>query len=82
MSSEGHRKDFASIAMLACALGCDQLFELGYVIVDEHGIAKTGREAESDALQSIVERLVGRRCTAHNTKTAGDFADRLILVTA
>lgn len=82
VSNEGHRKDFASIAMLACALGCDHLFELGYVVVDGGGVAKAGRDAETESLQSIVERLVGRKCTAHNAKTAKDFADRLMLVMA
>lgn len=28
VSDEDHRKDFAAIAMLACNLGCDELFEL------------------------------------------------------
>lgn len=82
MSDEEHRKDFASIAMLACALGCDQLFELGYVIVDEDGLAKPGRDAETAALQSIIDRLVGNKCTAHSTRTARDFADHLKLVMA
>jgi hypothetical protein len=82
MSDEEHRKDFASVAMLACELGCDQLFELGYVIVDEHGVAKPGRDAETSALQAIVDRLVGRKCTAHNARTARDFADHRKLVRA
>lgn len=82
VSDEEHRKDFASIAMLACALGCDQLFELGYVSVDEYGVVKPGRDAETAALQSIFDRLAGRNCTAHNTRTADDFADRLKLVLA
>ncbi|WP_156891551.1 hypothetical protein [Agromyces subbeticus] len=80
VSDEDHRKDFASIAMLACSLGCDDLFELGYVLVDTSGVVKPGRDAETDALQSVVDRVVGRTCTAHNTKTAGDFADRATLI--
>lgn len=82
VSDEDHRKDFASIAMLACALGCDELFERGYIIVDESGVVKPGRDAKTGALQSIVDGLVDGKCTAHNTKTAGDFADRAKLVIA
>lgn len=82
VSSEEHRKDFASIAMLACSLGCDHLFELGYVIVDEHGTLKSGRKAETDPLRLIVDGLVGRECTAHNIRTADDFADHVRLVMA
>lgn len=68
--------------MLACALGCDELFQRGYIIVDGYGVVKPGRDAETDALQSIVDRLVGRKCTAYNTRTAVDFAERLKLVMA
>lgn len=81
-SDEEHRKDFASIAMLACTLGCDELFERGYVIVDGFGVVGAGRDSETDALQSVVDQLVSRQCTAHNTRTANDFADRLKLVMA
>lgn len=82
VSDEEHRKDFASIAMLACALGCDELFERGYIIVDGDGMVGAGRHAETDALRTIVNQLDSRKCTAHNARTANDFADRLKLVMA
>ena len=80
LSDDEHRKDFASIAMLACALGCDALFEAGYIVVDGRGVIIAGREANSDYLSSIVQHLEGRRCKAHNERTASDFADRMKLV--
>lgn len=80
ISDEDHRKDFASIAMLACALGCDDLFERGYITVNGSGVVSAGRELETHALDEAVARLVGRKCAAHNVKTAGDFAERLKLV--
>ncbi|WP_431277874.1 HNH endonuclease [Leifsonia poae] len=82
LSGDEHRKDFASIAMLACSLGCDDLFELGYIVVDEAGLVQAGRVADTPALASAVDQLANRVCTAHNERTAADFAGhaRLILV--
>lgn len=34
---ESERKAFLDIAMPACLLGCDSLFEHGYIAVDQHG---------------------------------------------
>lgn len=81
-SVEEQRKNFASIAMLACSLGCDAIFELGYIVVDEAGIIRSGRSAETVALKEIIAGLVGRRCTAHTRKTAQQFSDRARLVSA
>jgi hypothetical protein len=81
-SDEEHRKDFASIAMLACSLGCDDLFELGYIIVDEAGIVRAGRAADTPSLGSAVELLTERVCTAHNERTAADFAEHARLIRA
>jgi len=72
---EERRKDFGSIAMLACSLGCDDLFELGYIVVDEAGIVKAGRAADTPFLGSAVELLIDNVCTAHNGCTAADFAE-------
>jgi hypothetical protein len=36
--TEAERKDFDNVGMLACVLGCDSLFERGYVAVGEGGL--------------------------------------------
>ncbi|AZS41868.1 hypothetical protein CVS54_03229 [Microbacterium oxydans] len=82
VSDEDHRKDFAAIAMLACNLGCNELFEQGYLVVDSEGAVRAGRDIETVALQVVVEELVERLCTAHNTNTAADFARHHRLVWA
>jgi hypothetical protein len=66
------RVQFDRIAMIACQLGCDRLFELGYLTVDGEGIVEA-RFADGDLLPSV-EGVAGRRCTAHNGLTAGAFA--------
>ncbi len=81
-SDEEDRKNFPSVAMLACNLGCDDLYELGFVVVDDEGIIRPGRRTGVEAVSEVVEGLVGRRCDAHNERTANNFAARARLVSA
>jgi hypothetical protein len=60
--------------MLVCSLGCDVLFEWGYVVVDPGGEIAAGLPAETESVRTAVARLVGRRCEAHNEHTARNFA--------
>lgn len=81
-SDNEHRKDFAAIAMLACGLGCDDLFERGYVVVDSGGVVRAGRAAETPSLESAVGLLTDNVCSAHNERTAADFAAHARLIRA
>jgi len=54
--------------MSACVLGCDALFEFGYLIVDETGVIGRGPRSvrlASDARKAI-DAIVGKPCTAFN----------------
>ncbi|GAA3112892.1 hypothetical protein GCM10020001_034880 [Nonomuraea salmonea] len=56
------RRDLANVGMLACLLGCDVLYELGYVGVGEGGlimISDVIRTAPS-LLNHVTGRLSGR----------------------
>ena len=53
--------------MRACTLGCDHLFEMGYVLVDADGTIQQGPVTPTTAdLDGAVNRIVGRGCTAHS----------------
>ena len=65
--------------MLLCVLGCDALFEWGYVVVDPQGVIRAGRTAESAALASHAKQLVDRVCLAHNETTSRRFAEHSAL---
>jgi hypothetical protein len=54
--------------MSACVLGCDALFELGYVVVDETGVISRGPRPVPPASDAgaAVDAIVGRSCTAFN----------------
>jgi hypothetical protein len=67
------RTQFDRIAMIACRLGCDSLFELGYLTVDETGVIHS-RTAEGDVGTELA-RLDGLRSGAHCADTATAFAE-------
>lgn len=72
--AEAQRAEFRVVAMLVCLLGCDALFERGYLVVDDKGQVVAGREATSSALVSAVERRTGRGAPAWSSLTATTFA--------
>ncbi|MGO2541323.1 MAG: hypothetical protein ACTH8J_09260 [Specibacter sp.] len=80
-SNDEERMDFEHNAMLTCALGCDALYEWGYVVVDAKGRIKAGQPAETPRIEAAVEALVGRNCTAFDEHTAAAFEEnrRLML---
>jgi hypothetical protein len=70
------RADLRTV-MSACILGCDALFELGYLIVDETGAICRGSsrmEPKSDGA-AAVNALVGRMCTAFD-QISSEFFQR------
>ncbi|WP_307869167.1 hypothetical protein [Nocardiopsis sp. B62] len=71
-SSYQERCDPANL-MLACVLGCDSLFEHGYVYVAADGSIHPSVHAKTaSGLGAAVER-VGRTCSAHTDASAGYF---------
>lgn len=71
--SEEERMDSLNVSMLACLLGCDALFELGYVIVGEQGHIERGYRGSDDAKDRVAE-IVGRQCPAHSRESRQYFA--------
>ena len=69
-----------AVAMLVCSLGCDALFEQGYIVVGENGRMRRGRPAETKDLERAVDLLIGKVCTAHNDLTEANFKAHRTLV--
>lgn len=61
--TDDEKTDFDNVGMLACLLGCDSLFEHGYVGVDHGGeLLISDKVLESSAVKTFVEaRLANRR---------------------
>ena len=68
------RLNFKAVAMLACALGCDSLYEAGYIAVDATGVVRTSA-VPPGALAGHLETLSGRTCSAHDPARASLFAE-------
>jgi hypothetical protein len=66
------RLDPANV-MAACLLGCDALFEHGYIHVDSSGFVRTTL-AEHEVLAQRLSPAVGRRCTAFRDSSRAYFA--------
>jgi hypothetical protein len=72
--SDLERRDLQHIAMLACAFGCDLLFELGYLTVETDGLVSvTSRVSEPGGLHQRLETLRNRPCTAYTEGSAQYF---------
>lgn|GEM_PF-1459737 len=71
--SERARRD---TVMPACLIGCDSLFELGYVVVAKGGLIERGprRAPMTEDLTLAVNALVGRTCGAWDEFTERYFA--------
>lgn len=71
--SHGERLKFDSAAFLACLLGCDALFEAGYVVVDVRGVVQRGRKSDR-AVEKVVARLEGNAVDGFTPARATQFA--------
>lgn len=64
--SPEEKVDVPAVAMIACSLGCDALFEHGYVVVTDEGIIEaTKKSVSSPHVRELVEGLVGRKVSGH-----------------
>ncbi|MEV0680616.1 hypothetical protein AB0I60_29285 [Actinosynnema sp. NPDC050436] len=70
--SDDERRDLRNVAMLACHLGCDRLYELGYLAVGEDGSVLTA--PAGGALAEQLAPLAGRTTGAHHGGSARYFA--------
>jgi hypothetical protein len=73
---ERHEKiDVPAIAMIACSLGCDALFEFGFIAVNDLGIVdRTERADSGNHVQEMVSALEGRSLIDYNPASAAYFA--------
>ena len=63
-----------NVVMPVCKVGCDDLFEKGYVLIDENGVIRgNSKRTVSVDLKIIVESIEGKSCTHHNEDTAAFF---------
>jgi hypothetical protein len=73
--SATEKRDFSNVAMPVCVLGCDHLFERGFVTVSSTGrVVSTRRYGRSKGLSAVLSGLSGRRCLAQTPTSEVYFA--------
>ena len=70
---DAQRWEFESVAMLVCILGCDALFEHGYLVVGDDGRVTPGRAASAASVVEAVAARTGGRSLAWTESTASAF---------
>jgi len=70
------RKD-PDVVMPVCKLGCDELFEKGFIVVDEDGsIVSDKKYIDTEPLRRFAQRYDGKKCLHFNEKTKRFFNQR------
>ncbi len=72
---ERERRDLDNVAMLACTLGCDSLYEHGYIKISDDGLVELSPELASHPdLHDRASRLAGRPVAVWQDSSRGYFA--------
>lgn len=71
--TDEQRRSFESVAMLACTLGCDSLFEHGLIVISENGTVQAGITTKNAALGRAVASLIDQTCSAYDERTSPAF---------
>lgn len=72
--SPTERRDFPAVVMAACRLGCDELYERGYLAVDAKGQVLVRDEAGAGPrLAALLQALRGRSCRAFDDQSVRYF---------
>lgn len=71
---ESERIDIPAVAFVACLLGCDALYENGYVSVDDEGLIVAVRESPDSDLRDVVNGLVGKKAEGVSEFSSKYFA--------
>ena len=76
IKDEEIRKD-PDVVMPVCKLGCDELFEKGFIVVDETGnIVPDSKNISSEPLVQFAKQYDGKKCLHFNEKTKKFFNER------
>lgn len=62
-----------NVVMPMCKLGCDEIFEKGYVFIDQGIIKRSSHKSFTSDLINYVKPLEGTNCPSYNTKSAKYF---------
>lgn len=67
------KKDFKNIVALMCSFGCDDLYERGYISVNDELIIINKNKNTTKDLEQYRNQIVGKKCLAWNENTMKYF---------
>lgn len=67
------RLDFGFNAMLVCVMGCDALYEKGYISVDNAGIVQSTQKVQGP-IYDVITEISGKSCSKFGPQSAQYFA--------
>lgn len=65
--------DFKNIVMPMCKFGCDELYEKGYIVVDNGKIKSTDKGNRTESMDKYIEHIIGRTCSYWNENNSKYF---------
>ncbi|EPD54165.1 hypothetical protein HMPREF1210_00150 [Paenisporosarcina sp. HGH0030] len=72
LCSNEEKLDYQNIVMPMCKLGCDELYERGYIAILDGEISLTNKES-TDTLNKYLNKVNGLKCSYWNINTMGYF---------
>ena len=78
LASESERKDL-NIIIPICKIGCDELFEQGYIFVDKGIIKANTKKKISNDVNNYLEELNNKKCISYNNKNSIYFKMQFII---
>lgn len=67
------RLDVEHIAMPMCKFGCDDLYEKGYILIEDGIITENKKKKNTKRVEAYLEQIKGRKCEYWNTDTEKYF---------
>ena len=56
-----------------CRFGCDELFEKGFIGVDESGVIIEIKKNTNENVKDYTSSIIGKKCTGFNNKNSKYF---------
>jgi len=63
--SSAEKRDYQNNVVPMCTLGCDELFERGYVVVRDGSVQKGRKVASTPAVEDYIAQIVDRLCLSY-----------------
>lgn len=64
--SDEEKRDYKNVVMSMCKFGCDELYEKGYLAVDNGSIVLTNHTDITEDMDKYIQDIIGKKCLNFN----------------